>query len=60
AGQAKHQDFQAVLTHQLRALVYRVENASHWKAPRLESEKVKSSPLYRRLHAHLDPCGKMP
>ncbi|MNV98259.1 hypothetical protein D3C71_1935000 [compost metagenome] len=28
-GQAKHQDFQAVLTHQLRSLVYCVENASH-------------------------------
>jgi hypothetical protein len=38
-GQAKHQNFQAVLTHQLRALVYRVENASHWKAPRLESKR---------------------
>ena len=58
-GQAKHQNFQAVLTHQLRALVYRVENASHWKAPRLKSKKVKSSTLYRRLHTHLDPCGKM-
>ncbi|MNN46477.1 hypothetical protein D3C81_1608590 [compost metagenome] len=28
-GQPEHQDFQAVLTHQLRSLVYRVENASH-------------------------------
>ncbi|MNH29858.1 hypothetical protein D3C79_901110 [compost metagenome] len=28
-GQAEHQDFQAVLTHQLRSLVYCVENASH-------------------------------
>lgn len=28
-GQAKHEDFQAILTHQLRALVYRVENAGH-------------------------------
>ncbi|MCY1429673.1 hypothetical protein D9M71_456000 [compost metagenome] len=29
ASQAEHQDFQAVLTHQLRSLVYCVENASH-------------------------------
>ena len=29
SGQAKHEDFQAILTHQLRALVYRVENAGH-------------------------------
>ena len=29
AGQAEHEDFQAILTHQLRALIYRVENAGH-------------------------------
>jgi hypothetical protein len=28
-GQAKHENFQAILTHQLCALIYRVENASH-------------------------------
>ncbi|MNQ82772.1 hypothetical protein D3C85_978330 [compost metagenome] len=28
-GQAEHEDFQAILTHQLRALIYRVENAGH-------------------------------
>ncbi|MNF92498.1 hypothetical protein D3C84_751440 [compost metagenome] len=28
-GQSKHENFQAILTHQLRALVYRVENAGH-------------------------------
>ncbi|MNP68160.1 hypothetical protein D3C76_1640750 [compost metagenome] len=32
-GQAEHQDFQAVLTYQLGALVYRIENAGHWKNP---------------------------
>jgi hypothetical protein len=27
--QAEHEDLQAILTHQLRALIYRVENAGH-------------------------------
>ncbi|MCY1407891.1 hypothetical protein D9M71_232030 [compost metagenome] len=29
SGEAEHENFQAILTHQLRALVYRVENAGH-------------------------------
>jgi len=29
SGQPEHENFQAILTHQLRALVYRVENAGH-------------------------------
>jgi len=28
-SQPEHENFQAILTHQLRALVYRVENAGH-------------------------------
>jgi len=28
-GQAKHENLQAILTHQLCALIYRVENAGH-------------------------------
>ena len=27
--EAEHENFQAILTHQLRALIYRVENAGH-------------------------------
>ncbi|MNF57171.1 hypothetical protein D3C84_386880 [compost metagenome] len=29
SGEPEHENFQAILTHQLRALVYRVENAGH-------------------------------
>ncbi|AZD62104.1 hypothetical protein C4K18_4145 [Pseudomonas chlororaphis subsp. aurantiaca] len=34
-GQTEHEDFQAILTHQLRALIYRVENAGHVMTPGL-------------------------
>jgi hypothetical protein len=58
SGQPEHENFQPILTHQLRTLVYRIENAGHSKTPGL----VLMNSLvegYRLFLPELDPC-KMP